>query len=251
MATRRGTGTYLLVKETTPTAETSAAVSLIPDTLPTPSERLRVRRTPIALIAGALDERLEVWLDPHGQASLKTYDAANALLERIETGLVLVASLGTAAEQRALTLQLAAALAASVRTVLLDLTGGGEPFERLLGLPAREGLGQLLRHRALDPTCPIDVLGIAQGLDILGRGVGHLALADERLWRVVADIQQYTQLVLIAGPTVDSSEFSALAARVDLVVLLGTHAQHERSGSHLAACKDRPIAFIATQAEAP
>lgn len=254
MATRRNTGTYLFVKDgqlRTHQPVASAAVSVAPAVFPSPGERLRVRRRAVALKPAEMDPRLLVWLEPHAAGSLRIYDAANALVETFGAGRVLIAPAGPGADARTTSLQLAAAAAAQVRTVLIDATDDGPALTELLGLdPDARGLREVLEDRRVDPTAPIDLLGIGRGLDLLPRGAGrHPRTWVEAAGVVAADVARYAKLVLISGPSPDHADFALYTSWADAVVLVGRRDQLETSDAPPGLGRRR-LGHIVTRAPA-
>jgi Mrp family chromosome partitioning ATPase len=248
MGAHRNTGTYLFVKEggERPEAPSKPVAAVVPDTFPAPGVRLRVRRRAINLVANELDGRLAVWLDPQGDTSRQIYDVANGLLaELTRRGTILVAPAQATAAAGSVTLQLAAALAASARTVLVDV-GAGEPFGRLLGVESGTGLGDVLAERRADPTSPIDLLGIGRGLDLLTRGDRTMRASGESvlLAGVVADLRRYAELVVLAGPCADHADFDAYTAHADAVVILGDDSDLARWQARPQG--GQPVGFVVT-----
>ncbi len=224
----QNTGTYLLVREggapRPDLAERPIEPGLPPVAYPPPPARLRVRRRAVVLTPQQVDERLVVWLEPSHPASDRLYRAVAPMVEAGLGAVILVTGTTGGVGASTVAANLAGACCAWHRTVLVDLHAARPSQAARFGCPTDDtGVSVSLAARRQDPTAPIDVLGLARGLDLLAAGPATAAdpLDSPALPGLLQDLAARAAIVLVDGPPLDELAWDAWAPLVTGAVVVG------------------------------
>lgn len=192
-----------------------------------PPSTARLRYIRPRLEPEILDRRLVFFLDPDADAA----EHYRAVADRVRAARppihrLWVTSPGPRSGKTLTALNLASALAATGRVTLVDLSLADPGVARAFGLEAFTGLAELVRARRRDRRTPVDLLLLADQLAALpahatSPQVARLTLGTEELRRVLDEVAEGADLLVLDGPSVtDEEAVEPIWALIDAVLLV-------------------------------
>ncbi len=190
---------------------------------PEPPSAARLRHRRPRLEAAALDGRLVFFLEPQGEVAAGYREAAARLVQDVAGArCVWVTAPSPGAGRTTTALNLASALAETMRVTLVDLDFAAPGVARAFGLEDGPGLRDFARARRRDRAAPIDLVLLGERLTALTAGTADEAGAGgPALRRVLEEASGAADLLLVDGPVAgDAAALGAASDLIDAVVLV-------------------------------
>jgi Mrp family chromosome partitioning ATPase len=248
---KRG-GTYLFVKERRTPRRPSAPLPHAPgrrsrlnDSImlplePPSTDRLRYLRP--RLTAASLDAHLALFLEPQGDAAALYREMAGRLLEeRPDLRRIWVTSPGRGAGKTITALNLASALAETMRVTVVDLHLASPGLGQAFGLNRTGGLSRTIAARRRERRAAVDLVMLGDRLAILPESApvspeaADKLLMSSQLRRVLDEVGEAADVMILDAPPLERADTVSLFAGLAPGALLVVRPTELGSGAYEAA----------------